>query len=199
MIVIIFLSNNSLLDVHPLLTQYFPNATHSCDYIQSIPSTNTTIILPDWTCNDLNYTTFDFSRFTDLEYLEIGSDSFKSVNIFNIENFNKLRVLIIRNNTFTCYTNYQWITETMFRIKNCELLESIDIGRNSFANYHDGFELVNLPSLQSINIGKYTDDYYEGAFSFYSSSFNIRGMILDLDSLYRSTKIALYRIRILCF
>ena len=177
MIVIINLSSNSLLDVHPNLAQYFPNATYSCDYIQSIPSTNTTIILPDWTCNDLNYTTFDFSRFTDLEYLEIGSDSFKSVNIFNIENFTKLRVLVIRNNTFTSYTNNQWITETMFRIKNCESLESIDIGFNSFADYSGEFELVNLPSLQSIKIGELESNQYSQG-NFHYSSLDIRGNVL---------------------
>ena len=191
MIVIIFLSNNSFLDVHPLLTQYFPNATYSCDYIQSIPSTNTTIILPDWTCNDLNYTTFDFSRFTDLEYLEIGSDSFKPVSVFTIEDMNELTNLIIHNNSFTYKYFDGWIPGAIFSIKNCELLESIDIGFNSFADYSGEFELVNLPSLQSIKIGDFVNDYYYENYNFISSSFDIRGTAFCYV-LFRSSQLVYY-------
>ena len=39
-------------------------------------------------------------------------------------------------------------------ILNCELLESIQIGEYSFSYYADDFELMNLPSLQSIQLGQ---------------------------------------------
>ena len=167
-----------IVDVHPLLAQYFPTTTYSCDYIQSIPSTNTTITLPNWTCNDLNYTTFDFSRFTDLEYLEIGSDSFKPVTIFNLENMNELSTLIIHNNSFTYKSYNGWIPETIFRIKNCESLESIEIGIESFLHFAGEFKLENLPLLRTIIIGDISSDYEYLSENFYSSSFVIRGITL---------------------
>lgn len=160
--------------MHPLLSQYFPQTTYSCDYIQSIPSTNTTIILPDWTCNDLNYTTFDFSRFTNLAYLEIGSESFKPVKIFRIENMNKLSKLIIHNNSFAYDYYEELLYEALFRIDNCESLESIEIDSSSFADYSGEFNLLNLPSLQSIKIGTLASIGYAQS-NFYSSSMNIRG------------------------
>ena len=49
----------------------------------------------------MNYTTFDFSRFTDLEYLEIGSDSFRSVETFIIDGMNSLVSLKIGERSFT--------------------------------------------------------------------------------------------------
>ena len=162
------------LDVHPLLSQYFPQTTYTCDYIQSIPSTNTTIILPDWTCNDLNYTMFDFSRFTNLAYLEIGSESFKPVKIFRIENMNELSKLIIHNNSFAFDYYEEMLYEALFRIKNCGSLESIEIGSSSFADYSGDFNLLNLPSLQSIKIGSIVSEgYAQSSFDF--SSLSIRG------------------------
>ena len=166
-----------IVDVHPLLAQYFPTTTYSCDYIQSIPSTNTTIILPDWTCNDLNYTTFDFSRFTDLEYLEIGSDSFGYVDTFIIDGLNNLTTLKIGQNSFTVNKNgnSEEVESKSFHIINCESLESIDIDSYSFTDFAGEFELVNLPSLQSLTVGN-TDSW---TLSFYYSSFVIRGYIIS--------------------
>ena len=166
-----------IVDVHPLLAQYFPTTTYSCDYIQSIPSTNTTITLPNWTCNDLNYTTFDFSRFTDLEYLEIGSDSFGYVDTFIIDGLNNLTTLKIGQNSFTVNKNgnSEEVESKSFHIINCESLESIDIDSYSFTDFAGEFELVNLPSLQSIRIGD-TDSW--NSYNFYYSSFVLRGFKL---------------------
>ena len=166
-----------IVDVHPLLAQYFPTTTYSCDYIQSIPSTNTTITLPNWTCNDLNYTTFDFSRFTDLEYLEIGSDSFGYVDTFIIDGLNNLTTLKIGQNSFTVNKNgnSEEVESKSFHIINCESLESIDIDSYSFTDFAGEFELVNLPSLQSLTVGN-TDSW---TLSFYYSSFVIRGYIIS--------------------
>ena len=177
------------LDVHPAFAQYLPETTHSCDYIQSIPSTNTSIILPDWTCNKENYTTFDFSRFTDLEYLEIGDNSFRSVETFVIDGMHKLTMVIIGQYSFT-YNTYDEIENDNknFHIKNCESLEMIDIGAFSFTDYSGDFELANLPSLVSIKIGNYTPHDY-ASHNFYYSSLIIRGffvlviILLDLPSL----------------
>ena len=161
-----------MLDVNPSFTQYIPQNIHSCDYILSIPSSNTTIVIPDWTCNDLNYTTFDFSRFTNLEYLEIGSNSFRSVDTFVIDGLNNLILINIADNSFTQIRDGHINNESKsFHIKNCESLESIEIGRNSFSDYSGEFELYNLPLLRSLIIGiSYTDSD-----NFYFSSFIVRG------------------------
>ena len=164
----------SSLDVHPQFAQYFPQTTYSCDYIQSIPLNSTTITLPDWTCNDLNYTTFDFSRFADLEQLEIGGNSFGYVETFIIDGLNNLTTLNIGQNSFTeSKSGYDGDDSKSFSIKNCELLESIYIGMYSFSDYSGEFELVNLPSLKSIHIGEMED--YSWSHNFYYSSFVLRG------------------------
>ena len=161
-----------LLDVSPSIANLFSETTYSCDYIQSIPSTNTNIILPDWLCNEMNYTTFDFSRFADLEYLEIGSNSFGFVDIFVIDGLKNLTTLKIGENSFTEIKNgAKYNSDKTFHIINCELLNSVEISYGSFSDYSGEFELVNLPSLQSIKIGSVNSL----SNSFFYSSFIIRG------------------------
>ena len=125
----------------------------------------------------MNYTTFDFSRFTDLKYLEIGSNSFRSVETFIIDGINNLTTLKIGERSFT-YSNIYVDLENenkSFHIKNCESLEVIEIGMRSFSDYAGEFELVNLPSLQMLIIGNYSSLDYD-SFNFYYSSFVIRGI-----------------------
>ena len=38
-------------------------ANYGIDYIESLDSNMTSLILPNWSCNDVNYTIFDISRF----------------------------------------------------------------------------------------------------------------------------------------
>ena len=173
---VIFFAYTNYLDVSQLLAQYLPETTYSCDNIQSIPSTNTIINLPDWTCNEMNYTIFDFSRFTELEHLEIGNNSFGFVETFIIDGLNKLITLKIGENSFTLYRHY-WKKDLSksFHIKNCELLESIEIGGNSFSDYSGEFELSNLPLLQSIIIGGTDEEGWSGNFVY--SSFVVRDII----------------------
>ena len=60
-----------------------------------------------------------------------------------------------------------------FHLKNCESLESIEIGEYSFNEYYGEFELKKLPQLQIIYIG------YLGRTSrnFFGNTFIVRGMI----------------------
>ena len=55
-----------------------------------------------------------------------------------------------------------------YRIVNCPKLKSIQIGYQSFEDYHS-FELSNLPSLQSIDIGRECFRY--------APSFSLTGLI----------------------
>ena len=63
-----------------------------------------------------------------------------------------------------------------FSIFNCDELKSIEIGRYSFSDFGGGFELINLPKLESIKIGEIGND----SSNFYFSSFVVKGIIDDI-------------------
>ena len=136
------------------------------------------IVIPNWTCNDVDYTIFDFSRFSIVESIEIGDDCFGSVKTFRIDGLNRLKTIKVGKNSFTqkktCCGNDQ---SKSFHILNCESLESIQIGKYSFSDYAGEFELKNLPQLQFIQIGTTTR---KRSLNFYYSSFVIRGNELIL-------------------
>ena len=151
-------------------------------------SSITSIVLPDWTCNDADYTIFDFSRFTRVKAIEIGDDCFGSVQSFKIDGLNRLKSIKIGNNSFTQVKKILWDKDweeahkginksKSVHILNCGSLESIQIGEYSFSDYAGEFELKNLPQLQSIQIGTIGST----SRNFYASSFVIRGIELILN------------------
>ena len=151
---------------------------YNYDYIQSLTPSVTTIIIPNWTCNDIDYTTFDFSRFTRVESIEIGDDCFYYVQTFKIDGLHRLKTIKIGKRSFTQKKNNDGNDESKsFHILNCRSLESIQIGQYSFNDYAGEFELKNLPQLQSIQIGTIGSQ----SRNFYSSSFVIRGIELILN------------------
>ena len=156
---------------------FFPEPVYHLDFIQSLDSSITSIIIPNWTCNDVEYTIFDFSRFTLVESIEIGNDCFGSVQTFKIDGLNRLKTIKIGINSFTQHKS-SWVNDKSksFHILNCESLKSIQIGEYSFSDFAGEFELKNLPRLQSIQIG--TIGSKSGNFS--GSSFVIRGFELIL-------------------
>ena len=186
------------IDVSELL---FPKVYYF-DFIQSIDSSITSIIIPNWTCNDIDYTIFDFSRFSIVESIEIGDDCFGSVQEFQIDGLNRLKTIKIGNNTFTqLKITDEWDRNKAnnqsksFHILNCESLESIQIGEYSFSDFGGEFELKNLPQLQSIQIGTIGSE----SCNFSCSSFVIRGieMILNIVMI-RSSKSTIHYIEPLC-
>ena len=161
--------------------------------LQAIDTSITSIIIPNWTCYDIDYTLFDFSRFSIIESIEIGDDCFKSVETFEIEGLNRLKTIRIGNNSFTQKKNWWGNDESKsFHILNCESLKSIQIGHHSFSDFAGEFELKNLPQLQSIQIGTIGSD----SNNFYYSSFVIRGIELILNIvMIRSSKSTIHYIR----
>ena len=140
---------------------------HSSD-IQLFDSKITSIIIANKSCNDSDYTIFDFSRFSIVESIKIGNDCFGSVKTFQIEGLNRLKTIKIGNNSFTQEKNGSGNDESKsFHILNCESLESIQIG----------------------TIGSESNN-------FYNSSFVIRGinMILNIVMI-RSSKSTIHYIR----
>ena len=120
-------------------------------------------VLVDW----------DVSLLLNLESIEIGNDCFESVETFKIDGLNRLKTIKIGNNSFTQSKNSNGNDKSKsFHILNCESLESIQIGENSFSDYAGEFELKNLPQLQSIQIGTVGRKSY----NLHNSSFVIRGI-----------------------
>ena len=143
--------------------------------IQSVDRSITSITIPNFSCNNTDYTTFNFSRFTLVESIEIGNDCFESVKTFQIDGLNRLKTIKIGNNSFTQEKNGNGIDKSKsFHILNCESLESIQIGEYSFSDFGGEFELENLPQLQSIRIGTIGSK----SNNFYRSSLMIRGIYI---------------------
>ena len=154
----------------------------------------TSITIPNWTCNDIDYTVFDFSRFSRVKSIEIGNNCFESVKTFQIDGLNRLKSIKIGNNSFTQKKNGGGNDESKsFHILNCESLESIRIGEYSFSDFAGGFELKNLPQLRSIQIGSIGSK----SNNFYHSSFVIRGIELILNIvMIRSSKSTIHYITV---
>ena len=113
-----------------------------------------------------------------------GDDCFGSVQTFKIEGLKRLKSIKIGNNSFTQVKKANWKKDCnkannqskSFHILDCESLESIQIGEYSFCDFGGEFELSNLKSLKSIQIGTIGSD----SSNFYWSSFVIRGMDMIL-------------------
>ena len=147
-------------------------------YIQSLNSSINSIIIPSWACRDKEYTIFDFSRYTLVESIEIGDESFGSVKTFEIDGLNRLKTIKIGSNSFTQEKNWHGNDESKsFHILNCESLKSIQIGEWSFSDFAGDFELKNLSQLQSIQIGTIGSR----SCNFWGSSFVIGGIDMILN------------------
>ena len=151
------------------------------------------VILANNSCNERDYTIFDFSRFTEVESIEIGDDCFGSVQTFKIDGLNRLKTIKIGRNSFTQRKNSCGDDKSKsFHILNCESLESIEIGEYSFSDFGGEFELKNLSQLQSIQIGTIGSTSY----NFRYSSFVIRGIEMILNIIMnRSSKSTIHYIR----
>lgn len=161
------------IDIHPNLASVAPPDSIRCDdSINKIDSAETAISIPSYSCNDLDYTSFNVSRFIALETLEIGDHCFGSVVSFDINNMNTLKTISIGSNAFTHNPDsFGSYSSKSFRIENCELLESIIIKERSFSDYAGQFILRGLSSLTSLVIGISSDLSY----NFASSNVEIAG------------------------
>ena len=143
----------------------------------------TDLVISSNCCNELN--ALDLNKFEWLRSIEIGDDCFGSVQTFKIEGLKRLKSVKIGKNSFTQVKRANWDLRKAnnqsrsFHILDCESLESIQIGEYSFCDFGGEFELSNLKSLKSIQIGTIRS----GSYNFYWSSFVIRGidMILTIE------------------
>ena len=138
---------------------------------------------------DTTLTTLELTKRLDvfmfMKTIEIDDDCFESVQTFKIKGLELLKSVDIGENSFTQLKKRHWDSSKAknqsrsFHILDCDSLESIQIGKFSFSDFGGGFELSNLKSLKSIQIGTI------GSVSnnFCWSSFVIRGrdMILTIE------------------
>ena len=108
-----------------------------------------------------------------LKRVVIGDGSLERVRRFGLIDLGELESVVIGQKSFTYAKTDDDIrnsrrTDGVYRIVNCPKLKSIQIGAYTFGDYHS-FELNNLPSLQSIDIG--WDCFY------WAPSFSLTGLI----------------------
>ena len=134
-------------------------------------------------CNDL--TILNLQGYTRLQSIIIGDNCFYSVDTFTIDGLNDMKSLKIGKRSFTKKKDwYGNKTYRSFHILNCDVLESISIGENSFSDYGGEFELKNLPKLSSLIIGNVHDTSY----CFYFCSLLVKGFSSNIDLYIRFTK-----------
>ena len=109
---------------------------------------------------------FNITNNRSLKRIEIGENCYGKVRVFDLNGLSELESVLIGGNSFRIGTSER--TDGSYRIVNCPKLKSIQIGNESFRDYHS-FELNNLPSLQSIDIG-------EDSF-FWAPSFSLTSVI----------------------
>ena len=86
-----------------------------------------------------------------LKRIVIGNECFGKVRVFELNGLDELESVEIGQDSFRI-SRYKERNDGSCRIVNCPKLKSIQIGDSSFDDYHS-FELNNLTSLQTIDIG----------------------------------------------
>ena len=139
------------------------------DLLKLMDSSNT-VTIPNGYFNGNNIASFNISNNGVLKSIVIGDRCFGKVRVFELDGLSELESVVIGKESFRI--DWRERNDGSYRIVNCPKLKSIQIGNESFKDYHS-FELSNLPSLQSIVIGR--ECFY------YAPSFSLTGLIDGLD------------------
>ena len=140
------------------------------EYVQydlsKLTESSNSIIIPNGVFNGNSVTTFNISDNGVLNRIVIGDNCFGKVRVFDLDGLSELESVVIGQQSFKISSSER--SDGDYRIVNCPKLKSIQIGDYSFGDYHS-FELNNLSSLQSIDIGM---DCF-----IYAPSFSLTGLI----------------------
>ena len=135
------------------------------DMLQLAKSSNT-MTISNGLLNGDDITSLNITNNGYLKRIVIGDGCFGKVRVVGLDELSELESVVIGQNSFRISSSER--TDGSCRIVNCPKLKSIQIGNESFQDYHS-FELNNLPSLQSIDMGEYC---------FYRTlSFSVTGLI----------------------
>ena len=135
------------------------------DLLKLMDSSNT-MIIPNGYFNGNNIASFNISNNGVLKSIVIGDNCFGKVRVFDLNGLSELESVVIGQYSFRMSKDER--NDYSYRIVNCPKLKSIQIGYQSFWDYHS-FELNNLPSLQFIDIGDWC--------FYYAPSFSLTGLI----------------------
>ena len=125
------------------------------DLLKLMENSNT-IIVPNGYFNDDSITSFNITNNRSLKRIEIGENCYGKVRVLDLNGLSELESVVIGQKSFRISDDER--NDGSYRIVNCPKLKSIQIGNESFEDYHS-FELNNLPSLQSIDIGVWCFTY----------------------------------------
>ena len=138
------------------------------DLLKLMDSSNT-VTIPNGIFNGNNIASFNISNNEVFKSIVIGDECFGKVRVFELDGLSELESVVIGKDSFRISDKER--NDGSYRIVNCPKLKSIQIGYESFRDYHS-FELNNLPSLQSIDIGDWCFEY--------APSFSLTGLIDEL-------------------
>ena len=118
--------------------------------------------------NDSGISELTMSYPIQLKRIVIGDNCFGSIRVFELDELSELDSIVVGKKCFTNAKTDDAVRcskriDGVYRLMNCPKLKSIQIRDFSFSDYHS-FELNNLPSLQSIDIG-YRCFYHVSSFS----------------------------------
>ncbi len=134
--------------------------------LPKLTNSSNTMIIPNGYFNGNSIASFNISNIGVLKSIVIGDRCFGKVRVFELDGLDELESVVIGGNSFKL--NFYERLDGSYRVVDCRKLKSIQIGDWSFYDYHS-FELNNLPSLQSIDIGYRC--------FMYAPSFSLTGLI----------------------
>ena len=160
------------IDVNALLagiveSRTIPDGFSACSYLAKLNINSTALNIPSYGCNQPELTVFDLSYFKKLESVSVDGNNAKWAGTFYIGGLPRLQSIYIGFRSFTLYPNNQVINNTRtFLVENCAQLKTIVISPYSFTDYSGGFEIRNLPLLESLETGSTDVRWYSyvGAF-----------------------------------
>ena len=130
------------------------------DLLKLMDSSNT-VTIPNGYFNGNNIASFNISNNGVLKSIVIGDNCFGKVREFELDGLSELESVVIGQESFRIIGSER--SDGSYRIVNSPKLKSIQIGDESFYDYHS-IELNNLTYLQYIDIG-YRCFYYAPIFS----------------------------------
>ena len=110
-------------------------------------------------CNTPSFTKLDLVSFVHLRQFEVADCSFVYVNEVRMIGLKWLESVVIGENCFTKEESRS--PACHLYLKDCERLRELRIGNHSFEN-NSSWVIVNLPSLEEIEVGEWRDKKYCG-------------------------------------
>ena len=111
-------------------------------------------------CCNTNISVLDLSKYTRLEQLIVGNNSFNCVTEVKLIGLEELESVVIGPNCFVNKSNRE--TTGCFYLKNCLKLKELWMGRISFSDY-SVCEIENVDALETIAMGD--AHYWSGCFN----------------------------------